>query len=142
MFAEAMRMLRPGGRFAIADIVAEVELTPQIVANTDLWASCIGGAAQQDAYQEAIEAGGLRLELMKKNQYRFLSEQALGASERYGVKSVSILARKDGEANKAALDRSGSAIHRGASIEARRRDEGGGGTHRDRGGPGAGGGIG
>ncbi len=93
VFAEAARVLRPGGRLAIADIIAEVELTPQIVANTDLWASCIGGAAQQDAYQEAIEAGGLRLELMKKNQYRFLSQQALSASERYGVKSVSILAR-------------------------------------------------
>jgi arsenite methyltransferase len=97
VFAEAARVLRPGGRLAIADIIAEVELTPQIVANTDLWASCIGGAAQQDAYQEAIEADGLRLELMKKNQYRFLSQQALSASERYGVKSVSILARK-GEA--------------------------------------------
>ena len=94
VFAEAARVLRPGGRLAIADIIAEVELTPQIVADTDLWASCIGGAAQQDAYQKAIEVGELRLELMKKNQYRFLSQQALNASGRYGVKSVSILARK------------------------------------------------
>lgn len=94
VFAEAARVLRPGGRLAIADIIAEVELTPHIVANIDLWASCIGGAAQQDAYQETIEGSGLRLELMKKNQYRFLSQQALDASERYGVKSVSILARK------------------------------------------------
>ena len=94
VFAEAARVLRPGGRLAIADIVAEVDLSPQIVANTDLWASCIGGAAQQDAYQEAVEASGLRLELMKKNQYRFLSEQAVNASQRYGVKSVSALARK------------------------------------------------
>jgi len=94
VFSEVARVLRPGGRLAIADIIAEMELTPQIVANTDLWASCIGGAAQQDAYQEAIEASGLRLELMKKNEYRFLSEQAVNASRRYGVKSVSALARK------------------------------------------------
>jgi len=94
VFAEAARVLRPGGRLVIADIIAEVELTPQIVANTDLWASCIGGAAQQDAYQQAIETAGLRLELMKKNHYRFLSEQARNAGERYGVKSVSALARK------------------------------------------------
>jgi ubiquinone/menaquinone biosynthesis C-methylase UbiE len=94
VFAETARVLRPGGRLAIADIIAEVELSPGIVANTDLWASCIGGAAQQDAYQEAIELAGLRLELMKKNQYRFLSEQAVNASRRYGVKSVSALARK------------------------------------------------
>jgi arsenite methyltransferase len=94
VFAEAARVLRPGGRLAIADIIAETELTTQIVANTDLWASCIGGAAQQDAYQEAIEGAGLRLELMKKNRYRFLSDRARNASERYGVKSVSALARK------------------------------------------------
>jgi arsenite methyltransferase len=94
VFGEAARVLRPGGRLAIADIIAEVELTPQIVANTDLWASCIGGAAQQDGYQAAIEAAGLRLELMKRNQYQFLSERAQDASLRYGVKSVSILARR------------------------------------------------
>lgn len=94
VFAEATRVLRPGGRLVIADIITDVELTPQIVADTDLWASCIGGAAQHDAYQRAIETCGLRLELMKKNQYRFLSEQAQSASERYGVKSVSALARK------------------------------------------------
>ncbi|MGQ0847569.1 MAG: hypothetical protein ACT4OP_00350 [Actinomycetota bacterium] len=88
-------MLRRGGRLAIADIIAEVELTHQILANTDRWASGIGGAAQQDQYQEAVQAAGFRLELMKKNQYRFLSDQALSASHRYGVKSVSILARLD-----------------------------------------------
>lgn len=94
VFAEAARVLRPEGRLAIADIVAEVELATTIVANTDLWASCIGGAAQQDAYQRAIESGGLRLELMKKNPYRFLSESARNACDRYGVKSISALARK------------------------------------------------
>jgi arsenite methyltransferase len=93
-FAEASRVLRPGGRLAVADIVSEIELSPQIVNNVDLWASCIGGAAQQDAYQEAIEGSGLRMELMKRNQYGFLSESALGAGERYGVKSISLLARK------------------------------------------------
>jgi arsenite methyltransferase len=97
VFTEAARVLRPGGRMAIADIVAEMELTPQIVANTDLWASCIGGAAQQDAYQQSIEAAGLRLELMKKNRYQFLSDRARDAGERYGVKSVSALARKQEE---------------------------------------------
>lgn len=98
VFAEAARVLRPGGRLVIADIITEAQLSTQIVANSDLWASCIGGAAQQDVYQEAVEGCGLRVELMKKNPYRFLSQQALNASDRYGVKSVSILARK-GERN-------------------------------------------
>jgi arsenite methyltransferase len=94
VFAQAARVLRPGGRLVIADIVTGVDLLPKVVADTDLWASCIGGAAQQDAYQRDIEDGGLRLEVMKRNDYRFLSEQARGASATYGVKSVSILARK------------------------------------------------
>jgi ubiquinone/menaquinone biosynthesis C-methylase UbiE len=94
VFAEAARVLRPGGRLAIADIVAEVELPLKVVCNVDLWASCIGGAARQDAYQQAIEATGIRLERMKKNDYRFLSEQALDATDRYRVKSVSMLGRK------------------------------------------------
>ena len=55
VFAEAARVLRPGGRLAIADIVTEVALPEQVVANTDLWASCIGGAAHEDTYQRAIE---------------------------------------------------------------------------------------
>jgi arsenite methyltransferase len=94
VFAEAARVLRPGGRLALADIVTRVALPPAIVCDTDLWASCIGGAAQVDAYQAAIEAAGCRVELMKRNPYEFLSDSARGASETYGVMSVSLLARK------------------------------------------------
>jgi arsenite methyltransferase len=46
VFAEAARVLRQGGRLAIADIVIERQLKDAIVSNADLWASCIGGAAQ------------------------------------------------------------------------------------------------
>jgi len=56
VFAEAARVLKPGGRLAIADIVSEQQMKESIVCDADLWASCIGGAAQQDAYREAIEA--------------------------------------------------------------------------------------
>lgn len=96
VFAEAARVLRPGGRLAIADIVTEVALTEAIVADVDLWASCIGGAPHQDAYTEAMSRSGLRVEHVKPNPYEFLSEQARGASATYGVKSVSVLARKPG----------------------------------------------
>lgn len=94
VFSEAARVLRHGGRLAIADIVSEQPLKQSIVCDADLWASCIGGAAQQDAYCEAIEAAGLRIETIRENPYEFISEQARNASVKYGVKSVSVLAVK------------------------------------------------
>jgi len=94
VFAEANRVLRPGGRLAIADIITEQPLTDAIVCDADLWASCIGGAAQQDAYVRDIEAAGLHVEEVRANPYGFLSPSARAASTTYGVKSISLLARR------------------------------------------------
>jgi arsenite methyltransferase len=96
VFAEAARLLRPGGRLAIADIVSEQQLKESIVCDADLWASCIGGAAQEDSYRQAIEAAGLRVEDIRRNPYEFISQRARNASVKYGVKSVSLVARKEG----------------------------------------------
>jgi arsenite methyltransferase len=95
VFAEAARVLRAGGRLAIADIVSERQLKESIVCDADLWASCIGGAAQEDRYRHAIEAAGLRVQHIRRNSYEFISERARNASTKYGVKSVSLVARKE-----------------------------------------------
>ena len=95
VFQEAARLLKTGGRLAIADIITEKPLPEGVVCNADLWAACIGGAAQQDDYRGAIEAAGFRIERTEENQqYQFLSDSAKGATAKWGVKSVSILARK------------------------------------------------
>jgi len=95
VFAEAARLLKSGGRFAISDIVTEVQLPETIVCNSTLWAACIGGAAQQDNYRQMITKAGLRLETVQDNpQYQFISDNAKGASKKFGVKSVSLLAIK------------------------------------------------
>jgi arsenite methyltransferase len=94
VFGEAARVLKRGGRLAIADIVSEQQLKESIVCDADLWASCIGGAAQQDAYREAIEGAGLRIDDLRPNPYEFISDRARDASVKYGVKSVSLLAVK------------------------------------------------
>jgi arsenite methyltransferase len=92
VFAEAARVLKPGGRLAIADIITEQQLTEAIVCNADLWASCIGGAAQQELYFQAIEGAGFTIEQHRVNSYAFISDQARNASAAYGVKSISLLA--------------------------------------------------
>ena len=95
VFAEAARLLKSGGRFAISDIVTELQLPETIVCNSTLWAACIGGAAQQDNYRRMIEQAGLRLVKVEDNpQYQFISDNAKGASKKFGVKSISLLATK------------------------------------------------
>ncbi len=95
VFAEAARVLRPGGRLAIADIVTEAQLPESVSCNATLWAACIGGAAQVDAYRAAIEGAGLLIERLEENpEYAFLSDNAKGAVRKWGVKSISLLARK------------------------------------------------
>jgi arsenite methyltransferase len=95
VFAAAARALRPGGRLALADIVTTEQLPEGVTCDASLWAACIGGAMQRDAYREAIEGAGLEIVEWRQNeQYRFVSERADNAVRKYGVKSISLLARR------------------------------------------------
>ena len=94
VFAAAAAALRPAGRLAIADIVTDVQLPGGVTCDASLWAACIGGAAQRDDYLAQIRAAGFAIEAVLENDYRFVSDRALGATTTYGVKSVSILARR------------------------------------------------
>jgi arsenite methyltransferase len=97
VFEEIARALQPGGRMAISDIVTEHQLTEAIVCDVNLWASCIGGAMQEDDYRAAIESAGLRIDVVQENpQYEFISDSAQGATGTFGVKSISVLATKPG----------------------------------------------
>jgi arsenite methyltransferase len=95
VFREAERLLKPGGRLALADIVTEVQLPESITCDATLWAACIGGALQSESYLAAIRRAGLRVEKLRDNpQYLFLSGNAKGAARKFGVKSVSLVAVK------------------------------------------------
>lgn len=97
VFRAAARVLAPGGRLALADIVSERPLTDAITCNAELWASCIGGATQIDSYLEAIEEAGLQVKEVRDNTaYEFLSDSAQGATRTYGIKSISLVAVSPG----------------------------------------------
>jgi arsenite methyltransferase len=95
VFAAAARALRPGGRLALADIVTETQLPEGVTCDASLWAACIGGAMQRDGYRAAIESAGFEIEAWRENsEYRFVSERADNATQKYGVTSISLLARR------------------------------------------------
>ena len=97
VFAEAARALRPGGRLALADIVTAVDLPEGVTCDAALWAACIGGAIRRDRYLDVIEAAGLAVSEVRENTaYRLISERADGATRKYGVSSISLLARRPG----------------------------------------------
>ena len=60
VFREAHRVLKPGGRFAVSDVVATRELTPEEKADMASWTGCIAGALTADEYREGLAAAGFR----------------------------------------------------------------------------------
>jgi arsenite methyltransferase len=95
VFAAAARALRPGGRLALADIVTAEQLPEGVTCDASLWAACIGGAMQRDRYRDAIEGAGFEIEALRENdRYHFVSDRADNATRKYGVKSISLLARR------------------------------------------------
>ena len=95
VFAAAARALRPGGRLALADIVTDTQLPEGVTCDASLWAACIGGAMQRDGYRAVIESAGFEIEVWRDNpEYRFVSDRADNATQKYGVTSISLLARR------------------------------------------------
>jgi ubiquinone/menaquinone biosynthesis C-methylase UbiE len=92
VFAEAARVLRPGGRLAISDIVSATPLKESTRRVTELWAACIAGAIPVSAYLEALDSSGFLINVTRSNAYRFLSDRARGACETYGVESTTFAA--------------------------------------------------
>jgi len=57
---EAHRVLAPGGRFAVADMVALAELPAEVKRSLDQWAGCVAGTISIDEYTAALRDVGFR----------------------------------------------------------------------------------
>ena len=55
---EAARVLRPGGRFAVSDVVADPGMDEATRADMAQWTGCIAGALTEDEFRRELEAAG------------------------------------------------------------------------------------
>jgi arsenite methyltransferase len=55
---EAFRVLKPGGRFAVSDVVTRGEMLPEIRKSVLLWVGCIAGALEESDYRSKLSAAG------------------------------------------------------------------------------------
>jgi ubiquinone/menaquinone biosynthesis C-methylase UbiE len=58
VFAEAFRVLKPGGRFAVSDIVINGHVPELIRRSMEAWTGCIAGALEEGEYRALLEAAG------------------------------------------------------------------------------------
>jgi arsenite methyltransferase len=81
---EAFRVLKPGGRFAVSDVVTRGEVHAQIRQNMLLWVGCVAGALEENEYRDKLVSAGFeQVEIEPTRVYRvedareFLSEKGL-----------------------------------------------------------------
>ncbi len=58
VLAEAFRVLKPGGRLAVSDVVVRGEVPDQVRKNMELWVGCIAGALQETEYRDKLAKAG------------------------------------------------------------------------------------
>jgi len=55
---EAFRVLKPGGRFAVSDVVTRGEIVPEVRRSVLLWVGCVAGALEESEYRDKLAAAG------------------------------------------------------------------------------------
>ena len=90
-YQEAYRVLKPGGRILISDLVTEGELPEEIKKNFDAWAECIGGALEKREYLGTIRKAGFRdVSIISQNTYNQpgLDDKLIGKISSVKVRAI------------------------------------------------------
>lgn len=58
VFTEVFRVLKPGGRIAVSDVVTRGEMLPEIRQSVLLWVGCVAGALEENEYRQKLEEAG------------------------------------------------------------------------------------
>ena len=68
---EALRVLKPGGRFAVSDVVTRGEMLPEIRQSVLLWVGCVAGALEENEYRSKLASAGFeKIEIEPTRVYR------------------------------------------------------------------------
>src|SRR5437764_4539149 len=71
VLAEAFRVLKPGGRFAVSDVVVRGEVPADIRKSVELWVGCVAGALEENEYREKLARAGFEsIEVEATRVYR------------------------------------------------------------------------
>ncbi len=89
VFREAFRVLKPGGRFAVSDVVVRGELPPQVRRSMELWVGCIAGALGETDYRTRLHAAGfIDVDVEVTRVYEVEDARAFLAAEGIDVDAV------------------------------------------------------
>jgi ubiquinone/menaquinone biosynthesis C-methylase UbiE len=84
VFQEAFRVLKPGGRLAVSDVVTRGEIEPEIRKNILLWVGCVAGALEENEYREKLSTAGFE-EIVVEPTRIFGAKDALSFLEGKGI---------------------------------------------------------
>jgi arsenite methyltransferase len=85
VLSEAFRVLRPGGRFAVSDIVLRGPVPAELRRDAELWAGCVGGALEETEYRGKLAAAGFtEIEVQPTRVFSY-DEARESLSEQEGV---------------------------------------------------------
>ncbi|PYV12891.1 MAG: arsenite S-adenosylmethyltransferase [Acidobacteria bacterium] len=96
VLCEAFRVLRPGGRFAVSDVVVRGEVPPALRRNIELWVGCVAGALEESEYRAKLAAAGFEaIEIEPTRIYH--AEDAREFLSHAGMEAASIAPLVDGK---------------------------------------------